>query len=243
MVALFVSRNNAAQQCPAVAGFGRRACPDRPAPLGNAGTPVKIQTAEFVTSVGPGSPLPVAHLPQIALVGRSNVGKSTLINALARRKIARAGGAPGTTRLLNVYRVELARHRGELLLIDLPGYGYARGRTAAAEVFDQITRRYFTDRNESTDHRGRSGPAGAVLLLDGRHPGLANDRDALAWLSELDLPRLVAATKMDQVKASLRVRTLRQHEAALDQAVVPISARSGEGLPAFWQALLKLAGL
>ena len=104
---------------------------------------MKIQTAEFVTSVGLGSRLPVAHVPQIAFVGRSNVGKSTLINALAHRKIARAGGAPGTTRLLNVYRLQLAKHRGALLLIDLPGYGYARGGEAANHGFDRLTRRYF----------------------------------------------------------------------------------------------------
>ena len=82
---------------------------------------MKIQSAEFITTVGLDGPLPVAHLPQIALIGRSNVGKSTLINALAHRKIARAGGAPGTTRLLNVYRIQLASNRAELLLIDLPG--------------------------------------------------------------------------------------------------------------------------
>ena len=79
---------------------------------------MKIHTAEFVRSVGADSPLPDPRVPQVSLIGRSNVGKSTLINALARRKIARAGGAPGTTRLLNVYRIVLARRRGELLLID-----------------------------------------------------------------------------------------------------------------------------
>ena len=205
---------------------------------------MKIQTAEFVTSVGLRSPLPVARLPQIALVGRSNVGKSTLINALAHSKIARAGGAPGTTRLLNVYRILLARHRGELLLIDLPGYGYTRGGSAANRGFDRLTLRYFnTDPNETPDRPGRTGPAGAVLLVDARHPGLESDRDALAWLRELDLPVIVAATKVDRLKASARRAVLSTHETALGRPALPVSAKLGDGLPAFWMALLGLAGL
>ena len=205
---------------------------------------MKIQTAEFVTSVGLSGPLPVTRLPQIALVGRSNVGKSTLINALAHRKIARAGGAPGTTRLLNVYRILLAKHRGELLLIDLPGYGYARGGSAANRVFDRLTLRYFNpDPCETPDRPGRTGPAGAVLLLDARHPGLESDRDALAWLRELDLPVVVAATKLDRLKASARRTAMRAHETALGRPALPISAKLGDGLPAFWTAVLGLAGI
>ena len=202
---------------------------------------MKIQTAEFVTSVEIDGRLPVEHLPQIALVGRSNVGKSTLINALAHRKIARAGGAPGTTRLLNVYRILLAKHRGELLLIDLPGYGYARGGSAANRGFDRLTQRYFDpDPNETLDRPGRTGPAGAILLIDARHPGLESDRDALAWLTKLRLPLLVAATKVDRLARSARRTTLRAHETALGRTVLPISAKLGDGLPAFWTALLGL---
>ena len=204
---------------------------------------MKIQTAEFVTSVGLDGRLPVSHLPQIAFVGRSNVGKSTLINALAHRKIARAGGAPGTTRLLNIYRIQLAKHRGELLLIDLPGYGYVRGGSAANRGFDRMTERYFRpDRHETPDRPGRTGPAGAVLLVDTRHPGLESDRDALAWLSELELPVVVAATKVDRLKASARCDALRDHETALGRTILPISAKLGDGLSAFWTALLELAG-
>lgn len=204
---------------------------------------MKIQTAEFVTSVGPTGPLPAGDLPQIALVGRSNVGKSTLINGLTRRTVARAGAAPGTTRLLNVYLVELARRRGKLLLIDLPGYGYAR-RPDAAKVFDRLTQRYFVPHAATEPNRQEgTGPVCAVLLVDGRHPGLANDRVALTWLRDLELPLLVAATKMDRMKASERTRALRQHEAALEQAVLPTSGKNGDGLTALWKALLKLTGL
>jgi len=203
---------------------------------------MKIQTAEFVTTVGLDGRLPITQLPQIALVGRSNVGKSTLINALAHLKIARAGGAPGTTRLLNVYRIQLANNRGELLLIDLPGYGYARGGSAASRGFDRATERFFhPERREAPDRQRHTGPAGAILLVDARHPGLESDRDALVWLRELELPLVVAATKVDRLKPSARRAALRAHETALGRTVLPISAKLGDGLPAFWRALLELA--
>ena len=212
---------------------------------------MKIQTAEFVRSVGADSPLPDPRLPQVSLIGRSNVGKSTLINALARRKIARAGGAPGTTRLLNVYRIVLARRRGELLLIDLPGYGYARGGAASTRVFDRLTERYFSRDPAPAGSRdgepgGGGSPAprgttGAILLVDARHPGLETDLNALGWLTGLELPLVVAATKIDRLARSARHARLRAHEKALAHPVLPISARRGDGLPELWTALLALA--
>ena len=212
---------------------------------------MKIQNAEFVKSVGPESPLPDPRLPQVSLIGRSNVGKSTLINALAHRKIARAGGAPGTTRLLNVYRIVLARRRGELLLIDLPGYGYARGGAASTRVFDRLTERYFQPPPAAGNQTGQPGeagppaprgPTGAILLVDARHPGLENDRNALGWLTGLKLPLVVAATKIDRLTRSARHARLRAHEKALAHPVLPISAKRGDGLRELWTALLALAG-
>lgn len=212
---------------------------------------MRIHTAEFVRSVGPDSPLPDPQLPRISFIGRSNVGKSTLINALARRKIARAGGAPGTTRLLNVYRIVPARRRGELLLIDLPGYGYARGGAASTRVFDRLTERYFRQdpaaaadgpgRARPADSPGRPAPRAAVLLVDARHPGLENDRNALAWLTGLRLPLVVAATKIDRLARSARAVKLRAHQKALARSVLPVSAKRGDGLAELWTALLALA--
>ncbi len=210
---------------------------------------MKIQTAEFVRSVGPHSPLPDPGPPQVSLIGRSNVGKSTLINALARRKIARAGGAPGTTRLLNIYRLVLARRRGELLLIDLPGYGYARGGAESSRGFDRLTERYFRQEPAVAGEGPRSeeggspprGPMGAILLVDARHPGLENDTNAFAWLTGLELPLVVAATKIDRLGRSARHTRLRAHEKALAHPVLPISAKRGDGLPELWTALLGLA--
>src|SRR6478672_8835219 len=98
--------------------------------------------AEFITSATNARDFPRDRLPEIALIGRSNVGKSTLINALVRRPLARTSAAPGKTRLANFYRVQ--RGGGSpMYLVDLPGYGYARGGAPAAEEFGRLTDAYF----------------------------------------------------------------------------------------------------
>jgi GTP-binding protein len=110
---------------------------------------LKVLSAEFVTSAAAGGAaggIPRDHLPQVALAGRSNVGKSTLLNALCRRKIARTSAAPGKTRLANVYRVTLegpGPGSWDLYLVDLPGYGYARGGADAATELAAVAEGYF----------------------------------------------------------------------------------------------------
>src|SRR5205809_6308924 len=95
--------------------------------------------AEFVTSAAGAGDFPLDRLPEIALVGRSNVGKSSLINALVRQQVARTSAAPGKTRLANIYRVNRGTI-GPFYLVDLPGYGYARGGTGATREFQELTR-------------------------------------------------------------------------------------------------------
>jgi GTP-binding protein len=194
---------------------------------------LKIE-ASFVLSAAGAGDLPRDGLAEIALVGRSNVGKSSLINALVRQRVARTSAAPGKTRLANVYRV--TRGGGTpFCLLDLPGYGYARApkeargsatpteaRQASAAEFESIVRAVF-----------QRAPAG-LLLVDARHPGLDNDGAAWSWMREAAGTSAVIATKIDKLKRGERIRALRTFESVLETSVLPVSAVTGEGLDELW---------
>lgn len=175
------------------------------------------------------SQLPQDPIPHIALVGRSNVGKSTLINALVRRKMARTSAKPGKTRLLNAYRIRLAS--GErFMLVDLPGYGYA-GREE--NDFDALVTGYFTAR------RARPEPTLALLAVDARHPGLASDLATREWIVEAGIARATVVTKLDKLKGAERVRHLREFNALTQDPLVAVSAERGEGLDTLWITIRK----
>lgn len=192
-------------------------------------------TAAFVTSVaGPGG-FPKEALPEIAMVGRSNVGKSSLINALARQTIARTSAAPGKTRLANYYRLQ---RDGEspFFLVDLPGYGYARGGDQAAAEFQRLTEVYFG----REDREGRSPVRAVFLLVDSRHPGLQSDLQAWQWLEGQGVEHIVLATKLDKLTRAERQRHLRELEGHHQGPVLPMSAVTGEGLDELWKLIAKL---
>lgn len=185
--------------------------------------------AEFVTSAASAGDFPRDRLPEVALVGRSNVGKSTLINALVRQPLARTSAAPGKTRLANVYRVQ----RGAMppcYLVDLPGYGYARGGDEAAQEFRRLIDDYF----------GRPGQRGVLLLVDSRHPGIESDLEAWSWLKAQPCARAVVGTKVDKLTRAERVRNARELETLFDLPVALVSARTGEGLDELWKMIASL---
>jgi GTP-binding protein len=188
---------------------------------------VKIE-ASFVTSATSAGDLPREPLAEIALVGRSNVGKSSLINALARQRIARTSAAPGKTRLANVYRL-VRGNAPPFHLVDLPGYGYTTGlrqaQAMAEPAFEDIARAVFA-----------RTPA-ALLLVDVRHPGLESDRAAWEWVASAAADAAVVATKIDKLARGERIRAMGQHESVFDASVLPVSAVTGEGLEELWNLI------
>lgn len=196
------------------------------------------------------------------MVGRSNVGKSSLINALARKKVARTSAAPGKTRLANYYRVQ--RGSGPAMyLVDLPGYGYARGGDASAAEFSRLTDAYFAradtglwnqglgtvdselggripivgSRVQTPESRVRIG---VLLLVDSRHPGLQSDLDTWKWLQQQPCPVGVIGTKVDKLTRAERARHARELESSFDVHVPLVSADTGEGLEELWKLIVTL---
>jgi GTP-binding protein len=183
-------------------------------------------------------------VPQVAMVGRSNVGKSSLINALAGSRIARTSAAPGKTRLVNLYLLELAaRPLDRVYLVDLPGYGYARGGERSAVAFEALTTSYFAQPpwNAPGVRGGPTGPSAALLVVDARHPGLEADVNAMAWLAGCGRPVGVVASKIDKLSRTQRRRAEEAWVKALNVPVLPVSVVTGEGLKQLWTLISKLA--
>ncbi|HSG09822.1 MAG TPA: ribosome biogenesis GTP-binding protein YihA/YsxC [Longimicrobiales bacterium] len=193
---------------------------------------MNIQTVEYAGTVAkPGQPIP-GDLPQIAFSGRSNVGKSSLINTLLRRtrhKIAKVSSTPGKTQALNFYRVN-----DVFFLVDLPGYGYAKVPQGMRNAWQNLIDWYLGE---------SGGVRGVVHLVDARMAPTDHDLTMMAYLANAGLPSLVILTKMDKLKRSERkiaiaraIQTLSLDE---DQ-LVPFSAKTGEGRDALLAALQTL---
>ena len=205
-------------------------------------------SAEFVTSAAGAGDFPRDRLPEVAFVGRSNVGKSSLLNALVRRAVARTSAAPGKTRLANFYRVQRGSSPA-LFLVDLPGYGYARGGDASAREFKGLVEAYFA---RATGHGPRASgielgarspepvAIGVILLVDSRHPGLDSDMEAWEWLESQPIPHGVIGTKVDKLSRTERARHAREFETLFDGPVPMVSALKGEGLDELWKMIVRL---
>ena len=177
---------------------------------------------------------PKTNYPEVALVGRSNVGKSSLTNVLInRRNFAHTSSQPGKTQTLNFYAVE-----DQLYFVDVPGYGYAKVSKKERERFGQMIEQYLTQRDQLR---------GAILLVDGRHAPTADDVSMYQWLQYYHIPTLVVATKIDKVtgntwnrQESLIKKTLGL--AAGDQLVL-FSAVNKTGKDAVWQWIDERTGM
>jgi GTP-binding protein len=207
-------------------------------------TPEEIETArrlfagpcEFVAGAASFESLPSIALPEIAFAGRSNVGKSSLVNALTgRRTLARTSSSPGHTRQINFFALA-----GRLSLVDLPGYGFAQVSKSMKEAWQDLASAYL---------RGRPTLKRVCLLIDSRHGVKETDRETMKNLDAAAVSYQLVLTKTDQLKAAAIARAVaaaeavaRKHGAAHPQ-VLPTSSETGFGMPELRAELLRTAGL
>ncbi len=181
----------------------------------------------FAGSAASPAQFPRDRLPEVAFLGRSNVGKSRLLNALCASKgLARVSSTPGRTRLLSFFRVE-----GRFYLTDLPGYGYARVPERERRAWRALVDGYLV---------GREPLALCLFLIDARHDPMANDTLLRDYLDHHRLPYVLAATKADKVgrgEITRRARWLREVFAPAAQEVVAVSAVTGAGTRELWRVI------
>ena len=186
--------------------------------------------ARFVTSAAQPSDFPPPSLPEVAVVGRSNVGKSSLINALVGQSgLARTSRTPGRTRLVNWFEIDERFH-----LVDLPGYGYAEVSQAMRDSWRPLIEGYLAE---------RTSLAGVLLLIDIRRGVQDEELDFVPWLAGRAMPVVVALTKADKLakhKRTLEVGRVRK-ALGLPRDPLAVSALSGDGIEPLWRAVVQLA--
>lgn len=203
--------------------------------------PVQVVSADFATTATRPQEWPRGPAPEIAFVGRSNVGKSSMLNALTRRKgLARVSNTPGRTRALQFfdvsYRPSAAARPRALRFCDLPGYGYAKVSKAERDRWAAMIEDYL---------RGRDTLRAVVLIVDARHPPAESDLDAAAFLRDAGRRVVVAATKMDKLPRTRQGAALHDAERAFGLApgeAVPFSAVEGTGAEKLWARIAAIAG-
>lgn len=163
---------------------------------------MKIKTAEFVISNTKVEKCPDSKLPEYAFIGRSNVGKSSLINMLTeRKKLAMVSGKPGKTRLINHFLINTNWH-----LVDLPGYGYAKVSKSEKKVFQKFITNYFLKRKQLVS---------AFVLVDIRHEPQKIDLEFMRWLGEQAIPFSVVFTKADKLKPNAITKNIQHYQSVL----------------------------
>ncbi len=192
-----------------------------------------IISAEFITSAVKPSQYPAADLPEIAFAGRSNVGKSSLINTLVNRKrLVKTSSTPGRTQLINFFKINQA-----LYFTDLPGFGYAKVPKAVQKKWGPMVERYFATRNSL---------AGVIVLMDiRRDPGI-KEKDLLDWLEHYRIAYIPVITKCDKLSKNKQLtrRSAIARDLDLDkQALTLFSAKTRQGVATLWRSISNLTGI
>lgn len=192
---------------------------------------MEIKTATYELTAFKPEQYPNHGSPEIAFVGRSNVGKSSLINVLANRKnLAKQSATPGKTRGLNFYHID---HR--LYFVDLPGYGYAKVSKAEKEFWGRMIETYLNTRNQISL---------IIMLVDIRHTPSADDQTMYQWLVEVEKPNLVVATKSDKISRGQVSKRLQDIRATLKMSgmepIIPFSAQTKQGREEIWNRIWEI---
>lgn len=190
---------------------------------------MKITKAEFIISAATKDQFPINGMPEIALAGRSNVGKSSFINRMIQRKqLVRTSSKPGKTKTLNFYLIN-----DSFYFVDVPGYGYAKVSKRDRQKWGKMMEAYFESRQTLN---------AVVLLTDIRHEPTNDDVQMYDYLKYFDLPVVIIATKLDKVSKSKRAIYLERTKAVLQvevtDEIVPFSAVTGEGKDQAWKAIV-----
>ena len=191
-----------------------------------------IKTVNLETVCGVTSVLPKNERPEVAFAGKSNVGKSSLINALMNRKaLARTSAQPGKTQTINFYNVN-----EELYLVDLPGYGYAKVSQQEKEQWGKLIERYL---------HGSASLRSVFLLVDIRHEPSANDRMMYDWIVHNGFEPVIIATKLDKIKRSQKDKQVKLIKEGLKvlpgTRIVPFSAQTKQGREEIWELISEAA--
>lgn len=189
----------------------------------------RVNTAEFVRGAHDANSFVADGRPECAFVGRSNVGKSSLLNRLVGQKgLARVSSTPGRTQAVNYFLIN-----GKEWLVDLPGYGFAKTSKESRRRFAALTEAYL-------ERKGQDSGFELVQLVDGYVGATELDLLAHRWLNELGIEPIVVATKIDRVKSGQRHAALGGIRSALaleQDSPVAVSSKTGEGIPDLWKAI------
>jgi len=179
-------------------------------------------SAEFMLSAVSAAQFPKTSVPEIAFLGRSNVGKSSLLNALVGAKAAKVSSTPGRTRAINFFEVSGERRAPKMIFADLPGYGYAKISKSISAEWPGFIEPYLATRETL---------ALCICIVDSNVPVRPNDWQLLDWLRSVERELLVVATKVDRLSGNERTRNLAALKRDLEfDEIVPVSAKTGYGI-------------
>jgi len=186
-------------------------------------------TAQFLLSAVSAAQFPKAEAPEIAFLGRSNVGKSSLLNALVGEKAAKVSNTPGRTRAINFFLVLDEKRARKMVFADLPGYGYAKISRSISAEWPAFIEPYLLM---------RSALALCICLVDSNVPPRPNDRQLLDWLRATGRAFVVVATKIDRMSGNQRTQSLAALKRALEvDEILPVSAKTGYGIKELWRKI------